>query len=298
MKARADQIILYRESYGDMAKRLAGSLGLSSELISAHRFPDGESYIRLPVSKMGEAWLFGSLFPPNERILELILASRSLKNSGVQRINLITPYLPYMRQDKAFRAGEAISAPIIAELLSMYVDHLITVDPHLHRINSLNDIYNCKTTVLHAAPYLATWISNNIINPVIVGPDSESQQWVSGLAKQLNAPFLVFKKKRTGDRSVSIDPQGITAIAGGSPVIVDDIISTGTTMAKAGALVFHATGINPIGMAVHGIFAGKARNTLLDAGFSQIITTNSIPGKSQQIDLVPLLHACLNDLIS
>ena len=299
MAAKAEHIILYKTQFSKQAERLALSLEIPIGLIETRSFPDGESYVRVQPGDMKQKHilLFGSLYPPNDSIIELILVCNTLRDAGVRGISLVTPYLPYMRQDKAFSEGEAVSANIMAELISHHVDHLITVDPHLHRIKKLDEVFTCRTTLLHADECLGAWVRENVMNPVIIGPDSESQQWVSRLAKQLGAPYLVFKKERRGDRNVQIDTRGIAEVRSFTPVIVDDIISTGTTMAKAGIAVFEQTGIQPVCLAIHGIFAVGAMNTLRNAGFSQIITTNSIPGKGVQIDLMPLLETSLGSII-
>ncbi|MEJ2004928.1 MAG: ribose-phosphate diphosphokinase [Cyclobacteriaceae bacterium] len=290
--------LLYRDDFASMGKHLASLLDLRHALIDHHTFPDGESYIRLSNIPPGNIWILDSLYPPNDRIIELILSAHKLRAEGVSSIRLVSPYLPYMRQDTAFHEGEVVNARAIGKLISAHVDEVITVDPHLHRIHDLNEVFYCETTVLHANDQIAAWIGLNLESPVIVGPDSESQQWVSLLAEQLEAPYVVFKKERKGDRRVSIEYAGINQISTGTPVILDDIISTGVTMANAGKLVFEHTGKHPVGVAVHGIFSGNATEILHKAGFSKIITTNSLPRKGNQIDLVPLLADTLAEKIN
>ena len=133
-----------------------------------------------------------------------------------------------MRQDKAFHPGEAISSRLFAQMISQAFDRLITVDPHLHRTNSLAEIYAIPAIALHAAPLLAAWIKNNVSRPFLIGPDAESRQWVKEIADACGAPNIVLRKKRSGDRKVRETMFELPA--GATPVIVDDIASSGTTI--------------------------------------------------------------------
>jgi ribose-phosphate pyrophosphokinase len=295
----SDHSLLFWPQFENTAHQLAANYGIDACPILQRSFPDGESYIRLDSSSITKnVWIFGSLFPPNDRIIELSLISDTLRKQGAHDIHLVSPYLPYMRQDIAFNKGEAISAYSMGRLISHYVDSIVTVDPHLHRIIDLKLIFQCKTAVLHSHKLLAGWIRNNCTNPVIIGPDSESQQWVGKLAADLNVPYVVFSKRREGDTDVKIMPQGLESIRSGQPIIVDDIISTGTTMATAGRLIMEKTGNRPMALAVHGIFADKAYQQLTEAGFRNIVTTDSIQHKTNAIDLYPILKAYMHDQLS
>ena len=109
-----------------------------------------------------------------------------------------------MRQDRRFKPGEAITSRQTAELLSNAFDWLVTVDPHLHRYGSLSEIYRIPTHVVHATPLISKWIREHVANPLIIGPDSESEQWVSAVANDAGSPYSVLEKVRRGDRDVEI----------------------------------------------------------------------------------------------
>ena len=287
---RNDELILFWPEYADLAHAVSHRTNIPSRPLEYRTFPDGECFIRIPPeAKHQHIWLLGSLYPANERILALRLAVDTLLRIGAERIVLITPYLPYMRQDKAFSQGEAISTDIIPEIIQKGLDSLVTVDPHLHRIHDLKEIYRCPARVIHSADLLGEWIFENIPDAVVIGPDSESKQWVAALAARIRRSYIVLKKERRGDFDVSISDEGLEAIGKGTPVLVDDIISSGTTMIRAAALIREKTGKMPAAAAVHGIFAGDAYEKMKDAGFSQIITTNSIIHPTNKIDLTPLI---------
>src|SRR5690606_3260659 len=109
-----------------------------------------------------------------KKILSLMFTAQTLKELGAKKIILISPYLPYMRQDKRFEPGEAITSQLFAKFLSNCVDYLITIDPHLHRIHHLSKIYSVPVLTLHATKEIARWIKENIKFPFLIGPDSES----------------------------------------------------------------------------------------------------------------------------
>src|SRR5208282_2354296 len=107
---------------------------------------------------------------------------------------------------------------------------MITIDPHLHRRSSLAEIYSIPTKVAHAANHISAWIKSNIDKPVLIGPDAESEQWVADVANKAGAHFTVLKKIRHGDNDVEVSVPQVDEYKTYTPVLVDDIISTGRTM--------------------------------------------------------------------
>lgn len=287
-------VILALPENEQFATGLAAKLQAEVGRMTVRRFPDGESYVRIesPVDGRNVALACG-LHDPDSKIPALLFAASTARELGAARVGLVAPYLGYMRQDKRFNEGESITSVHFAKLISHYVDWLVTVDPHLHRRKSLDDIYSVPSIVVHAAPLLAQWISANVDSPVLIGPDSESEQWVSEVARGANAPWLVLEKVRRGDRDVSVSIPDITALRGRTPVLVDDIISTARTMMAA---VRHLTGQGlaaPVCIGVHAIFSGDAHAELLSAGAARIVTTNTIPNSSNAIDLTPAIADAL-----
>jgi ribose-phosphate pyrophosphokinase len=203
----------------------------------------------------------------------------------------VAPYLAYMRQDRPFHPGEAVTSRHAAGLLSRGFDWLVTVDPHLHRYHQLGEIYAIPAASLHAAPLLSAWIRNHVANPVLIGPDAESEQWVSAVASEAGAPFTVLEKIRHGDRDVDIRLRHLEHLADRTPVLIDDIIASGHTMLEAVRHVRTYNPAQPVCLAVHGIFADKSDTALERAG-ARIVTTNTIAHASNAIDVTGLLaHA-------
>ena len=132
---------------------------------------------------------------------------------------------------------------------------------------------------------MAAWIAQNVDRPLLIGPDSESAQWVSAVADAAGAPFVVLEKHRLGDRRVEVSVPEVQRWARYTPVLVDDIISTARTMI---ATVDHlkTTGLpTPVCLGVHAIFAGNGYDELVSAGVARIATCNTILHSSNAIDI-------------
>lgn len=269
-----------------LAKRCAAEVGDAT----IRRFPDGESYVKINSDvKNKKVIIICTLNHPDDKILPLYFLAKTVKDLGAKHICLVAPYLAYMRQDTRFQEGEGITSEYFARLISFFVDELITIDPHLHRISKLSEIYTVPTKVLHASNLISDWIKNNIDKPVLVGPDSESEQWVSEAAKNAHAPYIILQKKRKGDTEVEIEVPHVEKFMEYTPVLVDDIISTARTMMETVRHLKTAGMKPPVCIGVHGIFAGNAYKDLLDCGAGKVITCNTIPHESNKIDIADLI---------
>ena len=272
-----------------LAFRLSAELSMKRGALTWHRFPDGETLVRIETPPEDQVCVLCSLADPDSRVMPLLLTAAALRAQGAVRIGLIAPYLAYMRQDTAFHPGEAVAARHFGALLGQRFDWLVTVDPHLHRIHDLNEVVPCPSRNLHAAPLLADWIRSNVRNPVLVGPDAESAQWVSAAAERAAAPWFNLEKQRLGDLQVRVTLPDRIRPEGRAAVLVDDIISSGRTLVAA-ALALRDEGFETIQcVAVHGLFAGDCRDMLRTAGIRQVAVTNSIPQPESRIELAPLL---------
>jgi ribose-phosphate pyrophosphokinase len=279
-----------------MAAGLAHGLGAEIGHLEIRDFPDGESYLRFLSDPARRALVVVcTLARPNDKILQLIFSSATARELGATRVGLVSPYLAYMRQDRRFKPGEAVTSRQVARLLSNAFDWIVTVDPHLHRYGSLGEIYTIPTRVIHAAPLISQWVAKNIASPLIVGPDSESEQWVSAVAKSANAPFTVLEKVRRGDRDVEISVKNLDRLQGRTAVLIDDIISTGRTMIQAVRHVLRHGSAPPVCIAVHGLFSDDADRALAQLG-ARIVTCNTIPHPSNTIDVGPILIEATREL--
>ncbi|MEQ8365232.1 MAG: ribose-phosphate pyrophosphokinase [Alphaproteobacteria bacterium] len=279
-------------------KRLAGAIGAEVAQFELRRFPDGETYLRYDTPPGGRSVvILCSLDRPDGKFLPLLFAAATARDLGAKSVGLVSPYLPYMRQDRRFRPGEAVTSAYFAEFLSDQFDWLVTIDPHLHRRSSLSEIYSMRTAVLHAAPLIAEWIRKNIEFPLLIGPDEESEQWVADVGRDAGAPHLVLQKIRHGDREVDVSIPDTERWRDRTPVIVDDIISSGHTLIETVGHLVRADMKPPICVAVHGLFAEGSYQKLVQAGAARIVTSNTISHETNAIDVTSLLAVAVGELI-
>ena len=273
-----------------LAEDLAPALGADLLALDWHHFPDGESLISLPGDLDGADVAFlATLRDPDRLALPLRFAAATAREMGARRVGLIAPYLGYMRQDHRFERGQAVSAPLFAQFLGESFDWLVTVDPHLHRIARLQNVFPMPAIRAVSAPLLATWISTNLPDAVLLGPDSESQQWVAEVARLAGRPYEVLRKVRSGDRSVDVSVPESAALREGTPVILDDIASSGSTMARAVERLLAAGTAAPVCLVIHAVFADGAQDTIMSAGAAGIISTDTIPHSTNVIGIADIL---------
>ncbi|QAU48040.1 ribose-phosphate pyrophosphokinase [Bradyrhizobium guangzhouense] len=279
------------------AKRLAArfGFGLACDEIALHRFPDGE--LRVTVAPTADTTiLFASLDQPNDKLIALLFAAEALRRGGARRLVLVAPYLCYMRQDIAFHPGEAISQRAMGRLLATLVDRVVTVDAHLHRTSDIRSVFpGIEAENLSAMPAIADALAAEGIDSatVVIGPDAESGPWVSDLAGRLRLQHTVARKRRRDDRSVDIDFADPTLLSGRPALMVDDIVSSGTTlMVAARALrTMGATAIDAV--VTHALFPAAMVTAFTDAGVRSIRSTDSVPHPTNAIALDEVLAAAL-----
>ncbi len=258
--------------------------------------PDQETIITIPTKvKNKEVIIIATLNNPNQKLIELLLTIEACKTNGAQKITLVTPYLCYMRQDKQFKPGQGISAKIIANLLSNYIDKLVTIDPHLHRIKKLNQVYKTKTITLTAIKNIENYIKQNYNNPIIIGPDGESYQWAKTIANNIGSKAIILKKVRYSGTKVKIyTTKELEQIPKTQKIIIiDDIISSGVTLLYIGKFLKSKGYTNLTTIAVHGIFANNCYQKLKEI-YKEIITCNTIAHQTNKINIADLIAKKIN----
>ena len=281
-----------------LAQPLSAALDAEVGTIEHRQFPDGETYLRV-VSDVSdrEVILLSSLDHPDAKLLPLLFAADTARDLGARRIGLVAPYLAYMRQDIRFHAGEAVTSRSYAALLSTAFDALATADPHLHRYHALDEIYRIPTRVVHTAPLIARWVAAQVERPLLIGPDSESEQWVAEVAAAAGAPWTVLQKIRRGDRDVEVSLPDVSAWQDRQPVLVDDIVSSARTMIQAVASVRRVGLPAPLCIGVHALFAPGAYEELLASGPARVLTCDTVPHASNEISVVEPLARALEELM-
>ena len=292
----AKPLLLYFADERANAERIAQAGALNLMPIERHRFPDGELKLRLPESLPQRLVLLRSLAQPNEKLLELLLVAQTARSLGAEHLTLLAPYLAYMRQDIAFQPGEAISQRIVGQFLATLFDAVVTVDPHLHRVTTLHEALPASNTlVLSGAPLLSDLIAAHRSAALLVGPDEESAQWVAQAAERHGLEHAVCRKLRHGDRSVHIELPHC-ALVGRHAVLLDDVASTGHTLAEAAALLLAAGAVSVDVAVTHALFDSGALSLLRSAGVSQIWSTDCIEHSSNAVSMAPVLASALRQI--
>ena len=292
-----DMMVLGFDDYEVQSRKLADVLEMPCCIIQLHRFPDGENKLTLPVRLPEHVVICRSLDNPNEKLLELLLAAKTARELGAKMLTLVAPYLCYMRQDKAFNEGEAVSQSIVGKFLADLFDNVITVDPHLHRIQHLEQAIPNKNAVsLTATTMMAGFLREQCKDPILLGPDSEAEQWVSAVAKPNQWTYGVCEKIRTGDREVEIILPDIN-LHGRSVVLVDDVASSGRTLSVAIKKCLSKKANHVDVLVTHALFANDAKECMVHAGVRNIWSTDSVSHESNIIPLNLLLRDAVLNLV-
>ncbi len=290
-------MILAFPDYINQSYRIASNLNIPLTEVTLHHFPDGESLLRLPNSLSEHVIVCRSLNQPNDKLIELLLCVKTAREFGAKRLTLVAPYLCYMRQDIANQPGEAVSQRVIGKMLADLFDDVITVDPHLHRITSLNQAIPIKNAIsLSATDEIGRFLKQKLEHALLLGPDIESEQWVAQIANKTGFDYCIAHKKRRGDKQVEITLPEYD-FQNQCVVIIDDMASTGRTIANTAELLL-AAGCNLIyAVVTHPLFCGDAEAYILQSGVTSIWSTDSIAHPTALIRLDVLLSNTIKSLI-
>ncbi|MDJ0788749.1 MAG: ribose-phosphate diphosphokinase [Myxococcota bacterium] len=275
---------------------LGQALGVLPRPIEVHVFPDRESRVRVQSDGAERAVLLRSLDDPNRKLVELLFAADALRSRGVEKLVLVAPYLGYMRQDTAFREGEAVSQRVVGRLLGDAFDAVLTVEAHLHRTRRLADVVACDARSLSAAAEIGSWCRLASRFDCLVGPDEESEPWVRAAAAAADLPFLVCRKWRRGDREVVVEVPPARAGARRA-LLVDDIASSGATL-RAAAQGLRERGFDSVEAVVtHALFDAGTERRLRESGIDALLSTDTLPHATNAISTAPLLAAAVTEVL-
>ena len=289
-------MILGFDDYEPQARALAAALEMPSEIIHRHRFPDCENRLTLPADLPRRVIVCRSLDRPNEKLLELLLTAKTARRLGAAELVLVAPYLCYMRQDNAFHPGEAVSQPIVGEFLAQLFETVVTVDPHLHRVERLEQALPARRCIkLTATELMANFLPAERDAPLLLGPDAEAEQWVAAMSRHCGLDYGVCRKLRRGDREVEVTLPDID-VAGRDVVLVDDIASSGQTLIEA-ALQCRAHGAGAIDvMVTHALLTDESLARMRAAGIRHVWSSDSIGHPTNVIALDRLLAEAIRGL--
>lgn len=280
-----------------VAEGLCAALQAHPVSVQTRQFPDGEHYLRLGEALTGQdVIVLCGLEQPDAHLLPLLMVAAEAREQGAASVGLVAPYLSYMRQDKRFHDGEIVTSRHFAHLISQQFDWLVTVDPHLHRYDNLEQIYSIPCRVLHAAPLLGQWLTDTD-QVFLVGPDAESEQWVSAMGADAGVPWVTASKQRHGDHSVEITLPDMAHLRGQRPVLVDDVISSGMTMLRTIEALAGAGFTASTCLCIHGLFAERS-DALLEKAGAGLVSCNTIVHASNGLDVTGLLAPAIEALIT
>ena len=235
-----------------LGKRVAEIVGGEYIVPHVEKFPDGELYVRIDDEISGDVILIQSTYP-NEKILELFLLQDALKERGAERIITVVPYFGYSRQDKIFKEGEAISARAMARHIELYSDAFIGIDLHA---DSIRKWFEIPALHLHATEPIAKYLKEKGAE-VVISPDKGGYERAKLVAEKIDVEFDYLEKTRLSGNTVVIKPKNLD-VSGKKVAIVDDIISTGGTIAKAAEELRDQGALKIYAVCTHGLFIGQA----------------------------------------
>jgi ribose-phosphate pyrophosphokinase len=273
------------------ANAFAQALGVTARLVATHVFDDGELAPRVPEAA-NTTIVYRSLARPNAKLVELLLACDAWRRAGAERLVLVAPYLCYMRQDAVFAPGKPVSQRVIGDLLGARFDRIVTVDAHLHRTPRLEDVFpGVACDNLRGADAIAAHLSNEALpqDLLVLGPDMESAPWVAELARRIDREGAVLSKTRRGDHDVSIALPEHVAVAGRPILLLDDICTSGGTLATATRALFARGARSVDAIVTHALFSEAAGAGLAVAGLGSVRSSDSCPHPTNAIPLAALL---------
>jgi len=285
-----ERILLLTPNSSDFMKRI------KTGKIILKQFPDGENYVRIPTEFAGRnVTLLHRCYPDQDRsLIQLLLILNTLKEGGASSIQAIVPYLPYARQDKLFLEGEAMSSKIICELINMSgCDELVTFDCHFLKKEGTFTYGGLKIRNISLSKPIISYFKSKMHSPKIISPD-EGASYLLANEKDKG----VMKKSRgeySEGKSIYRKPMVEVGfeVKGRNVVIVDDMISTGSTMLKA-VEACRKLGAKTISCgATHGLFLNNSLKRLKRAGAKEVLVSDSIKSPVSKVSILDSLSGLI-----
>ncbi|HSK90772.1 MAG TPA: ribose-phosphate pyrophosphokinase [Euzebyales bacterium] len=270
-------------AHPDLGRAVAACLHIDVPHVDIDAFPDGELHVQVDEHVHdAHVYLLQPTGPPVARhVLELMLLADACRRAGARHITAVIPYFGYARQDRRTQPGEAVGVRVIADMLTtVRLDGIVVVDPH---VPTLEAISATSLTALTAVPTLAGALKHGLPRgSVLVAPDLGAVKLAERYASILDLPVAVVHKTRLSGTEVRAR-RVIGDVSERTPVIVDDMISTGATIAAAIRAVTAAGSRHDVLVAAtHGLFCGAAADTLSDLGIRRLVVTDTLAPPEKQ----------------
>jgi ribose-phosphate pyrophosphokinase len=283
-------MILSGRNSQSIAAAVARELDEPLAPVEFERFPDGERMARIG-DVSGERAVVVASTPTSDAHLELLQLQDAAREAGFGEVVTVLPYMGYARQDRAFEAGEPVSARAVARAISTGTDRVITVDPHEEAVC---DFFDSPATAVTAADRLAEPLPDDLTDPLYLSPDAGAVDLAETVRDASNGGDVdYFEKTRHSGSEVDISPSDAT-VEGRDVVVVDDIIATGSTMSEAVGILGERGAQRVFVTCVHPLLASNAVTKLSRAGVEAIYGTDTIERPVSEVSAAPAVAAAID----
>src|ERR687892_1231256 len=274
--SRSQMLLLSGSANRPLAEEVAAHLGQLLCQVTLRRFADGELFVKIDENVRGrDVYIIQPTNPPAENMIELLLLMDAAKRASAARVTSVIPYFGYARQDRKDQPRVAISAKLMANMVSMAgADRVLAMDFHQHQLQGFFDL---PVDHLYAAPVLVSHYRQKALRDlVIVAPDVGSAKMARGFAKRLNASLAIIDKRRPKP-NVSEVVNVVGDVEGHDCILVDDMIDTAGTVTEA-SRALKGLGAKDIYIcATHALLSGPAKQRINDAPIKEVAVTGTDP---------------------
>lgn len=263
-----------------LSERLGKLIGADLADVEFKTFPDGEEYARILTPLKGQDVVVVQTGYPTARLWKLLLLLNAAGENGAKTVRAVVPYMPYARQDRIFLEGEALSAKVVGDAIRTHASACVTVELHKEEVRNFfgGTCQNLSAVEPFAADFKARGVQ------LVLAPDAGARPRAEAVARLMGAAVDHLEKKRISSEIVEMKPKSLD-VRGKKVAILDDIISTGGTMAKAVEQLVRQGASNVVCAGVHGLFIAEAANKLKTAGASEILSSDSIPSPYSKVGM-------------
>jgi ribose-phosphate pyrophosphokinase len=273
--AKSHMMLLAGTSNRPLAEEIAAELKQPLCQVTIRRFADGELFVKIDENVRGrDVYIIQSTNPPAENIVELLLLIDAARRASAARISAVIPYFGYARQDRKDQPRVAISAKLMANLISTSgADRVLAMEFHSHQLQGFFDI---PVDHLYASPVLtAHYRMKRLHNPVVVAPDVGSAKMARGFAKRLNASLAIIDKRRPSANVAEV-VNVVGEVEGMDCLIADDLVDTAGTVSEAAKALRRLGARRIFVSATHAVLSGPAVQRLTEAPIEEVAVTNTI----------------------